>query len=127
MTSIYFSLCAIVVVTVIAPISALSEKQLSTPGSIVYGHVRDSDGLAVANASVILQISGAGPTLTPEQVVHTDSSGAFRFSELPQGTYTLRAEMTGYEKAIADPIDLAQSETKKLDLTLLPVVSPKAS
>jgi tetratricopeptide (TPR) repeat protein len=125
MTSIHFSLCAIVVVTVIAPIRALSEEKLA--GGIVYGHVRDSGGLAVANASVFLQISGAGRPLTPEQVVRTDSSGAFRFSELPQGTYTLRAEKAGYDKAIADPLNLGQSEMRELDLTLVPLVSPQPS
>ncbi|HKM48648.1 MAG TPA: tetratricopeptide repeat protein [Terriglobales bacterium] len=91
----------------------------------VQGYVRDSGGRPVANATVFLQpATGAATPSAQTQITHTDSEGTYRFAALPKGTYTLRAEMSGYDRAIVGPVSLAPKETKKIDLAL---VSAKAS
>jgi tetratricopeptide (TPR) repeat protein len=51
----------------------------------------------------------------------TDSEGAFHFSALGEGVYTLRAQMSGYSEAIFGPCVLGQEEVKRVDLTLASV------
>jgi tetratricopeptide (TPR) repeat protein len=88
--------------------------------AILQGWVRDSRGHPVAAVTVYLQGKAGAETLT----ARTDSEGAYRFSGLREGVYTLRAEMTGYRATTFGPCVLGQRETKKIDLTL---ESPKAS
>lgn len=81
----------------------------------VQGVVRDSSGHPVAGAAVSLEGKDAG-TLT----ARTDSAGAYRFSALRQGTYTLRAEVTGYGHAAVESFAVAGNESKTIDLALEP-------
>lgn len=91
----------------------------------VQGYVRDSGDRPLANATVFLQpASGTGIPPAQIQITHADSAGAYRFAALPEGAYTLRAEMRGYEPTIIGPVSLAAKETKKIDLAL---VSTKSS
>jgi len=80
------------------------------------GLVRDSQGRPVAAASVYHRLEGGTQPLT----AHTDSAGDFRFSELGEGVYTLRAELAGYTEATFGPCVLGGKETKEVDLTLGP-------
>jgi tetratricopeptide (TPR) repeat protein len=82
--------------------------------AILRGWVRDAYGHPVAGATVQLQAKAAAETLT----ARTDSGGAYRFSGLRGGIYTLRAEMTGYRVTTFGPCVLGQKETKKIDLML---------
>ena len=80
----------------------------------VQGFVRDSLHTPIAGAEVRLQLNGEPQSLS----ALTDSRGAFKFSALRQGTYSLRAEMSGKGKAAISPVILGQNETKTLDQTL---------
>ena len=82
--------------------------------AILQGWVRDAHGHPVPAATVHLQGKAGAETLT----ARTDSDGAYRFSGLREGVYTLRAEMTGYRDTTFGPCILGQRETKKIDLTL---------
>lgn len=85
------------------------------------GYVRDSSGRPVANATVFLQpATGTETPSAPVQTTHADAAGAFHFSGLREGSYTLRAEMSGFGQTIAGTVSLAPKETKKIDLTLMP-------
>ncbi len=117
-TVIYFALC--VVALLAAPAPALSQSPESAGTAVVHGYVRDSTRRPVANVTVLLQ--RATPKQTPAvstQITHTDSEGAYRFSTLQEGTYTLRAEMNGYRAAIVGPLSIASKETRKIDLVLI--------
>ncbi len=76
--------------------------------------MRDSSGRAIAGAVIDLQGKNGTQTLT----TRTDSEGAYRFSTLSEGVYTLRAEMTGYGTVNFSPCVLGRKETKRIDLTL---------
>jgi tetratricopeptide (TPR) repeat protein len=82
--------------------------------AILQGSVRDSQRRPVAAVTVYLQAKAGTQTLT----ARTDSEGAYRFSGLREGVYTLRAEMAGYRDTTFGPCVLGQRETKKIDLTL---------
>ncbi|MGO9402329.1 MAG: carboxypeptidase regulatory-like domain-containing protein [Terriglobales bacterium] len=121
-TGIYVAACVLAVTAAFAkPQDSAGNAALAT----IQGCVRDSGGRALANATVFLQpATGAGTPSAQIQITHADSAGAYRFAALPEGTYTLRAEMSGYDRAIVGPVSLAPKETKKIDL---PLVLTKAS
>ena len=76
--------------------------------------MRDSRGRPVAAATVYLRAKSGTQTRT----ALTDSAGAYRFSALSEGVYTLRAEMTGYGETTLGPCLVGPNETKRIDLTL---------
>ncbi len=77
------------------------------------GTVWDSSHHPIVGASVRLQAKDAKIL-----AVQTDSSGAYVFSALPEGSYILRAEKAGYDGVASSSIVLAPKEAKTIDLTL---------
>ena len=74
------------VVALLAPFviqgqSVQVQSRDSVDSATLQGSVRDSQGRAVAAASVYLRVEGGTQPLT----AHTDSAGAFRFSDLGEG------------------------------------------
>jgi tetratricopeptide (TPR) repeat protein len=78
--------------------------------------VRDSLHKPVTGAEVHLQCHNDHKILN----TLTDAKGAFKFSALREGTYSLRAEMRGIGKAAASSVILKENETRTVDLTLSP-------
>lgn len=87
--------------------------------------MRDSQGHPIAGASVYLQAKGAKEI----SIARTDSNGSYRFHSLPDGVYTLRAEMSGFHEATSGPLTLGKGNAKRVDLTLKPsgAAEPKNS
>jgi tetratricopeptide (TPR) repeat protein len=79
----------------------------------VQGLVRGVDHYPVAGATVSLQAKDR-QTLT----VRTDSTGAYRFSALSSGVYTLHAEMAGQGEATSGSFALGPKESITIDLNL---------
>ena len=129
-TSSHFARTGICVAACLLAVTGSFAKPQDPAGNasfqgVVQGYVRDSAGRPLPNATVSLQLATGTETLaSPTQITRTDSAGAYHFAGLREGVYTLRAEMSGYGRAIAGPLSLAQKETKKIDLAL---VSTKAS
>jgi tetratricopeptide (TPR) repeat protein len=121
---IYVAACVLAVATVLVPAEAQPSE---TAGSaVVHGYVRDSNRRPLANATVFLKVGTFEQALAaPTQTTHTDSEGHYRFEALRAGTYTLRAEMTGYNGATITPVNLVQNETTKIDFVLT-VTKPSA-
>ena len=78
------------------------------------GAVRDPHGHPVPAATVHLVDKTGRQPLT----ALTDSAGNYHFPVLREGTYTLRAESSGYTVTAFGPLVLGQGEAKKVDLTL---------
>ncbi len=118
-TGIYVAACVFAVAGSFA--QSQDPAANATLQGTVQGYVRDSGGRPVANATVFLQPATGTETPSAQiQTTHADSAGAYRFSALREGVYTLRAEMTGYDRTIVGPVSLAPKETKKIDLALVP-------
>ncbi len=93
---------------------AVVDTQAKPKGeATVQGTVQDSSNGPIAGATVYLRMKDS-QTLT----VHTDSKGAYRFSAVRAGAYTLRAEMVGYRDATSSSFVLGQKESKAISLTL---------
>ena len=80
------------------------------------GTVTDSSGAAVSNAKVTITETNTGTSHTSQ----TNESGNYVFPDLPPGTYTVTAELTGFKRASRPSIDLIVDSTERIDLTLEP-------
>ena len=125
-TVVYVAVCTLAFMS--APIVAISSSWAQSPPpsgrGIVHGHVHDSAGRPLANATLYLQLrTEIGVPAASTQLAHTDSEGAYRFVALHDGAYTLRAEMKGYAAATFGPVTVAAKETKQIDLTLLSTIA----
>jgi tetratricopeptide (TPR) repeat protein len=107
---------AISVLAVIALVamSAQGQFQTSAGSAALHGTVRDSSNHPVAAATVCLQAKDPSQTLTAT----TDLEGSYRFPALREGTYTLRAEMAGYNETSSGPLVLKPKDVKTIDLKL---------
>ena len=93
--------------------------QSVTSGDIV-GLVTDPSGAVLANASVTLKSQENGST----QAQSTNSRGAYRFSLLPPGRYTISVTVAGFHKANATAVvTIGQAATVNIVLTLGEITS----
>jgi protocatechuate 3,4-dioxygenase beta subunit len=85
-------------------------------GGILSGHVQDTNGTPMANASVTLdaELNYASAQLDGTQ---TDAQGAFSFQALPPaGNYTLRVNATGYGPVFMMGLRVDASQSNHLEL-----------
>jgi tetratricopeptide (TPR) repeat protein len=120
-----FRLVVLALALLSSPVLDRAQAQESAGTAVVHGYVRDSTHRPVANATVVLVHGILEQALAPPtETTHTDSEGRYRFATLTAGSYSLRAEMVGYDAATAGPGNLGQKETVEIDLFL---ASTKAS
>jgi tetratricopeptide (TPR) repeat protein len=112
--------CVLAMLALLVAIPVQGQSPDPANSATLQGSVRDSDGRLIAGALVYLKTGNGTRTLN----VRTDSTGAYRFSELRPATYSLRAEMAGHDSAASGPFVLAAQESKQIDLVL---GSPKPS
>jgi len=94
----------------ILPIALVAQSYFGT----VSGTLTDSTGALVQGARVTLQDEQKGYHFT----VTSDSSGRYLFASIPPGTYSVTAEMKGFQKTVRTHITLNVSENPTADLTL---------
>jgi hypothetical protein len=64
-------------------------------------------------------VTVTSPQLQVGQLVQvSDSAGAYKFVDLPAGTYRLRAELTGFSSSIREDLRLTVGFNARIDLTL---------
>ena len=118
---IIWVLAVITLAIVASPGRAQAPGQAQASTATAQGHVRDAGGKPVAGATVFLDRTPKGPTSAADgQTTHTDSEGAFHFSGLPKGDYTLRAEGKTGGRTILNRVTLARGGTETLDMVLRP-------
>jgi tetratricopeptide (TPR) repeat protein len=113
LVSMHVATCMLALCAISGPLTQ-AQSPSSAGEATVQGIVRDSLHRPVAGAAVHLQLNRGEKGLN----ALTDSNGAFKFSALREGTYSLRAEMSGKGKAAVSSVVLGQNEAKTLDLTL---------
>jgi len=99
--------------TLLGAISVAGAQQ-PIRSSELKGTVRDSQGKPLAAATVFLQTREGTKTSSAQ----TDTAGKYAFSGLPEGTYTVRTDIGGYEQILIPSIFLGMGELKNLDLTV---------
>jgi hypothetical protein len=83
-------------------------------GSSVSGTIRTSDGGSPNGAAVTL-IDSAGEVVKEEVV---GSNGAYTFTDVDNGTYTVEAALAGYATARTEPFTVQDAHIMGKDLTL---------
>jgi len=78
------------------------------------GNVKDPSGAVVANATVEL----GGSALQGKKTLTTDSSGYYRFANLPPGTYTVTVKAPTFSELKREGIVIEVGHLPTLDLTL---------
>ena len=102
-------LLAVIALCLTAPAIA----QLST-GSIA-GTVKDASGAVIPGVSVTLSNPGV---IGGNQQVVTNEQGRYQFTRLVPGTYSVRAELTGFRPAKLDNMNVTADFTVRGDMTL---------
>jgi len=98
---------------VIALVFCLSLPAQETTAGL-QGTVKDVSGASVPNAT--LEITG--PALIGSRKVQTDTTGAYRFAQLPPGEYTLTANAPGFATLKQGAIHLDVGRLPTVDFTL---------
>jgi outer membrane receptor protein involved in Fe transport len=80
----------------------------------IQGTVKDQSGAVIANAT--LEVTS--PALIGAHKATTDSSGAYRFSLLPPGEYTLTVNASGFRAYKQTGITLSAGRLPTIDITL---------
>ena len=92
-----------------------SDAAAQTTSGTISGHVVDSQGLAVAGAT----ITAASPNLQGTRTVKSSSNGDYVITLLPPGTYSVSAELNGFETQ-QQTLALAPTQTVALNFTMAP-------
>src|ERR1700751_4266943 len=110
----YRSCTILLVVTLLFGLATSAFAQSLTSGDIA-GTVTDPSGAVVPNASVTVKSNESGST----QTRNTNAQGAYRFSLLSPGTYTISVSAPGFQAAQKQAtITAGQAVTANLQLAL---------
>ncbi len=80
----------------------------------VFGRVTDTQQAALPGVTVTLE----GPSLLQPMTMVTSPTGAYRFPEVPIGTYTVRFELTGFQRLVREGIIITTGFNAQLDVSL---------
>src|SRR5437899_4769633 len=78
----------------------------------VLGTVRDQSGAPMTNCAVTLENVGTGVTLK----TNTNATGDFQFVNVRLGTYRIRAEATGFQKAVTEDFEVRTDSRQRVDV-----------
>ena len=84
----------------------------SVSSGTIHGTIRDQSGGVLPGVTATL----SSPQLQVPQLVQvTDAEGAYRFVDLPAGTYLLKFELTGFSTLIREDLRLTIGFTARVD------------
>src|SRR5579862_6830141 len=104
----------LIVLLLMSFFTMLSVPALAQYGAGLQGTVQDKSGAVVANATVTATENGTGVGHTTT----TNSSGFYRISELPPGTYTVTVEAAGFKKSSNANVDSQAEILRGLDVSV---------
>lgn len=92
------------------PLPAFAQSETAT----VLGTVRDANGAAVTGATVTLKNIGTSISATTT----TDANGDYIFSNTRIGTYQITIEATGFDRTVANNVNLVINARQRVDVEL---------
>lgn len=92
------------------PLPAFAQSETAT----VLGTVRDSNGAVVSGASVTLKNVGTSISATTT----TDANGDYIFSNTRIGNYQITIEASGFNRTVADNVNLVINARQRVDIEL---------
>jgi hypothetical protein len=93
-----------------------SSAQTTTIGGVISGSVSDSSGGVIPGVRVVLRNIDTNQT----REVRTDDQGIFRATELPVGSYEVRADQPAFATYVHTSVVLALGATVRLEIVLVP-------
>ena len=100
----------VVVCLLVASLGLASAQSVSS--GTIHGTVRDQSGGVLPGVTATL----TSPALQVRELVQvTDAEGAYRFVDLPAGTYLLKFELTGFSTLIREDLRLTIGFTARVD------------
>src|SRR5947208_6947983 len=101
-------------------LAALSMITLPLPAraqgvGAIGGTVRDESGAVMPGVTVTLSSRGV---IGGEQSTVSDGTGAYQFTRLVPGTYSVKAELQGFRTVIQEDIRVSADNTSRADLKL---------
>src|ERR1700757_1128192 len=78
------------------------------------GTVKEASGAVVGGAHVVVK----GSALAGDKALDTDSSGYYRFANLPPGTYSIEVSAKGFKTVKREGVALETGHLPTLDLTM---------
>ncbi|MGH9731887.1 MAG: carboxypeptidase regulatory-like domain-containing protein, partial [Candidatus Acidiferrales bacterium] len=96
--------------------AAAAIAQTSRVGGTIEGNVNDASGGNVAEALVSIREQSTNRT----RIVHADSQGLFRATDLPVGIYDVRAESAGFAPYVQTGLQVELGADVHLDIVLAP-------
>jgi carboxypeptidase family protein len=101
--------------TLIVMFLAAPARAQSVSSGTIEGTVRDESGSVLPGVT----ITASSPQLQVGQLVQvSDSAGAYKFVDLPAGTYRLKAELSGFSTSVRDDLRLTVGFNARVDLAL---------
>ncbi|MBW8861668.1 MAG: carboxypeptidase regulatory-like domain-containing protein, partial [Acidobacteria bacterium] len=95
--------------------SASTAFAQSVASGTIEGTVKDESGSVLPGVTV----TASSPQLQVGQLVQvSDTTGAYKFVDLPAGTYRVRAELQGFSATVHDDLRLTVGFTARVDLTM---------
>jgi hypothetical protein len=94
--------------------SIIAASTAAQSSSLIFGTVQDPSGAVIANATILLQ--PAAPNSSPSHAA-CDSTGTFRFENVPSGPYNLVISASGFKDATI-PLTATTKRPTPLRITL---------
>jgi hypothetical protein len=104
-----FALVALALAVALAP--AVSAQ---TSGASLAGQVKDKDGGALPGVT----ISASNPDTGLDRSTVSDSEGRFTLPSLPIGSYTVKAELSGFATVTVESVRLNVASTRTLEIEM---------
>ncbi len=93
-------------------LTVITAHAQSVSSGTINGTVRDQSGAVLPGVTATL----SSPALQVRELVQvTDAEGAYRFVDLPAGTYLLKFELTGFSTLIREDLRLTVGFTARVD------------
>jgi Carboxypeptidase regulatory-like domain len=86
---------------------------MSTQTGAISGTVTDKKGKTLSKVKVTVK-KGSGPA----EITVTDSQGQFKFPNLPEGTYTLQAELSKFKSFVDRNVEVHPGGINEMEITL---------
>jgi hypothetical protein len=107
-----YQLCLVVCGVLACAVGTAAQTQTA----VLEGTVQDTSGGVIANAAVEVR----DIQTNQRRAARTDSQGSFRFTEVPAGTYEVRATYDGFEPYVHAGVTLAIGQTARLVVPMCP-------
>ena len=108
------SLWGFALVMVLAPFGVCPAVWSQQTTAAITGTVEDSAGAALDGATVTASDTERGTSSTTK----TSAGGVYNFSNLPIGTYQVKAESDGFDTAVQPPLTLVLNQRARLDFRM---------